>query len=389
VTKNFQCARRLQVLPEYLFDIIAMKKAEAVAKGKDVIDLGVGDPDLPSPLHVVEALKKAVDDPSHHRYSSFKGMQELRETFAAWFFLRYGVDLDPDGEILPLIGSKEGIGHIHLALVDPGDKVLVPDPGYPTFQGGTILAGGIPVYYPLLPGRGFMPDLQSIEKMDLRGVKIMHINFPSNPTTAVADLDFFRQMVKFGRRHGIIVCHDAAYAELFFDEPCPSFLQARGAMEVGVEFHSLSKTYNMTGWRLGFAAGNRDIVKALGKVKANYDTGVFSAVQRAGIAALSGDQGCVQRSREIFRKRRDIFIEGLASMGLEAVEPRATFYVWSPVPGGYTSMEFAEKILEKTAVVVTPGSGFGEYGEGYFRTALTVPESRLQEAIDRMSHSNI
>lgn len=380
----FRKAKRIEILPTYLFDEIVRLKNEAISKGMDIIDLGVGDPDFSSPPHVVEALKSAVDEGKNHHYSSYRGMAELREAFGRWYLNRFGVALDPESEILPLIGSKEGIGHIHLAFVEPGDVVLMPDPGYPTYQSGTILAGGEPLFMPLYKENGFVPDLKSLEKRELSRARLMHLNFPSNPTGAVAPLEFFREAVAFGHKHNIIICHDAAYTEIYYDgHPPPSFLQAEGAKEIGVEFHSLSKTYSMTGWRLGVAVGNREVVSALGSVKSNYDTGLFPAIQLAGIAALTGDQGWVEAMRQRYQKRRDIFVEGLNEIGFAVEKPRGSFYVWTPIPGAKPSREFCRMLLDEAGVVVTPGAGFGRFGEGYFRAALTVGESQLQEAVER------
>jgi len=381
----FKKAKRMEILPPYLFDEVVRLKNEAIARGKNLIDLGVGDPDFSSPPHVVEVLKSAVDDGRNHHYSSYRGMTELREAFAQWYSTRFGVTLDPETEVLPLIGSKEGVGHIHLAFVEPGDAVLIPDPGYPTYQGGTILAGGELMFMPLHRENDFIPDLKSLEKMDLSRVRLMHLNFPGNPTGAVATLEFFKEAVAFGHRHSIIICHDAAYSEIYYDDnPPPSFLQMEGAKEIGIEFHSLSKTYNMTGWRLGVAVGNREVISALGSVKSNYDVGIFPAIQLAGIAALTGDQGWLDTMRQRYQRRRDVFVEGLNGIGFTIPKPKGSFYVWSPIPTNESSTEFTARLLDKPGVVVTPGIGFGKYGEGYFRVALTVPETQLQEAIERI-----
>lgn len=386
----FRKARRMEILPAYLFDEIVRLRNETVARGLDVIDLGMGDPDFRTSEKIVKAMNLALSDERNHHYPSYRGIPELRHAFAQWYMNRFRVELDPETEILPLLGSKEGIGHIHLAYIDPGDKVLVPDPGYPTYQGGTILAGGTPLYYPLTKENGFLPDLYAIEKFDLTGVRLMHINFPSNPTTTTAPIHFFENMVEFGLKHNIIICHDAAYSELYFDgiEP-PSFLQAKGAKSIGIEFHSLSKTYNMTGWRLGVAVGNSEAITALGSVKSNYDTGIFMAVQWAGVAALKGDQTYLGEIRNRFQKRRDIFVRGLDSIGFSLQKPKATFYVWGEIPGNKSSIEFAQRLLNEAGVVVTPGVGFGKHGEGYFRAALTVDESRLEEALQRIKKVSI
>jgi LL-diaminopimelate aminotransferase len=378
-------AKRMMDLPAYLMDEVVRLKNQAVARGMDVIDLGVGDPDFPTPSHILAAAHAALDDGANHHYSSYRGLAELRRAFAGWYQDRFGVVLDPETEVLPLIGSKEGIGHIHLAFVEPGDEVLVPDPGYPTYQGGTILAGGTPRYYPLRAETGWLPDLTELERHDLSRVKLMHINYPSNPTTATASLEFFAQVAAFGLRHKIIICHDNAYSEVYFDgiRP-PSFLQARDAGRVGVEFHSLSKTYLMTGWRIGVAVGRADVIAALGDVKSNYETGIFPVVQRAGAAALTGDQSLLEEMRGCFQRRRDLFVDGLNRLGYTTQKPQATFYAWSRIPGGKPSAPFAQRLLDQAGVVVTPGAGFGPHGEGYFRAALTVDEARLSEAIERI-----
>jgi len=390
INNPFKRAHRMEILPVYLFDEVLELKNEAIARGMDVIDLGIGDPDFKTPDHIVMAMKSALDDARNHHYSSYYGIPELRQAFAGWYLNRFGVVLDPETEVLPLIGSKEGIGHIHLAFVDPGSEVLVPDPGYPTYQGGTILAGGSPLYYPLLEENGFLPDLCQIETLDLSRVRLMHINFPSNPTTATAPIEFFEKIVEFGLRHHMMICHDAAYSELYFDGVQPfSFLQAKDAKTIGIEFHSLSKTYNMTGWRLGVAVGNRDIISALGRVKSNYDTGIFLAVQWAGVAALRGDQTYLAEIRNQFQRRRDLFVAGLNKIGFSIQKPKATFYIWGEIPGKMSSKDFSKRLIEEAGVVITPGVGFGKYGEGYFRAALTVDETRLQEAIERIKEIEI
>jgi LL-diaminopimelate aminotransferase len=378
-------ANRMKSLPVYLMDEVVRLKNQAVARGMDVIDLGVGDPDFPTPPHILAAAHAALENGSNHHYSSYRGLGELRQALAAWYALRFHVALDPETEILPLIGSKEGIGHIHLAFVEPGDEVLIPDPGYPTYQGGTILAGGTPRYYPLRAETGWLPDLAELERQDLSRVKLMHINYPSNPTTASAGLECFAAVAAFGLRHNIIVCHDNAYSEVYFDgvRP-PSFLQAKDAKQIGIEFHSLSKTYLMTGWRIGMAVGHADVIAALGDVKSNYETGIFPVVQQAGVAALTGDQSLLDTMRGHFQRRCDLFVDGLARLGYGVRRPKATFYVWGGIPGGEPSVRFAKRLLDDAGVVVTPGAGFGPHGEGYFRAALTVDETRLMEAIERI-----
>ncbi len=387
---EFEKAERLKKLPPYLFKEIDRKKAEVKARGVDVIDLGVGDPDIPTPPHIIQALKTAVDNPAHHRYPSYSGMTAFREAVAQWYEERFGVELDPNTEVVSLIGSKEGIAHFPLAFVNPGDMALVPTPAYPVYHIATIFAGGESFFMPLLSKNRFLPDLTAIPDDVADRAKILFINYPNNPTSAVADPSFFREIVTFAEKHGIIVCHDAAYTEIAFDgyRP-PSFLEVDGAREVGLEFHSLSKTYNMTGWRIGFAVGNSRAIGALGAIKSNIDSGVFEAVQKAGMAALRGDQSCVREMTEVYRQRRDLMVDGLVRTGFEVESPRATFYLWVRVPPGYTSTRLATRLLEEAGLVVTPGNGFGDPGEGYFRIALTQTRKRLAEAIDRLKKIDI
>ncbi|NPA49382.1 MAG: LL-diaminopimelate aminotransferase [Thermodesulfobacteria bacterium] len=379
-------SERLQKLPPYLFVELDRMKAEVQAKGVDVIDLGVGDPDLPTPSHIVEAAVEAVKKPENHHYPSSVGMLAFRQAAASWLERRFGVKVDPTKEIVTLIGSKEGIAHFPLAFVNPGDVVLVPTPAYPVYHIGTLFAGGETYYLPLLPENNFLPNLESIPQEILSRAKILWLNYPNNPTAAVADKDFFAKVVDFAKKHDLIVAHDAAYTELYFDDfRPPSILEVEGAREVAIEFHSLSKTYCMTGWRIAFAVGNETIVSGLTKVKNNVDSGVFQAVQEAGIAALSGDQKCVEEFRQIFKERRDVVVEGLKKLGFEVDPPKATFYVWARVPEGYSSASFAAKLLKEAGIVVTPGNGFGEPGEGFFRIALTVDKNRLKEALERIA----
>ncbi len=382
----FSFSERLKKLPPYLFVELDRLKAEAKARGVDVIDLGVGDPDLPTPAHIVKAAEEAVKKPENHHYPSSVGMLAFREAAARWFEKRFGVKLNPETEVVTLIGSKEGIAHFPLAFVNPGDVVLVPTPAYPVYHIGTLFAGGETFYLPLRPENDFLPDLESIPKDVLSRAKIIWLNYPNNPTAAVATKDFFARVVSFAREHKLIVAHDAAYTELYFDDyRPPSILEVEGAREVAIEFHSLSKTYCMTGWRIGFAVGNETLIAGLAKVKNNVDSGAFQAVQEAGIAALSGDQSCVEEFRKIFRERRDVVVEGLKALGFEFDPPRATFYVWARVPEGYSSAAFAAKLLQEAGIVVTPGHGFGEPGEGFFRVALTVDKNQLKEALARIA----
>ena len=380
-----EIAERLKRLPPYLFAEIDKKKREVRARGVDVIDLGIGDPDLPTPPHIIQALQKAAEDPANHRYPSYEGMLAYRQAVADWYAKRFNVRLDPEQEVLTLIGSKEGTAHIPLAFVNPGDVVLVPDPGYPVYAAGTWFAGGDVHWMPLRREHGFLPDLDAIPAEVARRAKLMYLNYPNNPTAAVATRDFFARVVAFARRHGILVCHDAMYSELKFDgfEP-PSLLEVEGAREVGVEFHSLSKTYSMTGWRLGFCVGNRAAVAGLGAVKTNVDSGVFQAVQIAGIAALTGPQDWAEQYRRTYEARRNIVAAGLKQLGWEVDVPKGTFFVWAPVPGGLDSRSFATRLMEEAGVVVTPGVGFGPSGEGFYRIALTVEQTRLAEAMERL-----
>ena len=376
---------RLKSLPPYLFKEIDRQKEKVGKKGVDIIDLGVGDPDMPTPPHIIEALNKAALDPANHKYPSYTGMGKFNEAVASWYKRRFNVDLDPGKEVVTLIGSKEGIAHIPLAFINNNDFALVSSPGYPVYDIGVKFAGGQTYFMDLLKENNFLPDFDTVPE-DIAGkAKIMFINYPNNPTSAVADGDFFKKVVSFAELHNIIVCHDAAYTEMAFDGYKPtSFLEIKGAKEVGIEFHSLSKTYNMTGWRIGFAVGKAEVIQALGQVKSNIDSGAFQAVQLAGIAALEGDQSCVENMNRKYTERRDLLVDGLIELGLSAEKPRATFYVWIEVPKGYTSTKFASHLLLKGGIVVTPGNGFGSAGEGYVRMALTVGKERIKEVIERI-----
>ena len=382
---NVDTSSRLKELPPYLFAEIDKIKKKAISEGKDIIDLGVGDPDRPTPMHIIEQLYEAAKDAKNHRYAMDMGLLKLRETIATWYKRRFDVELDPESEVLPLIGSKEGIVHMPLAYVNHGDEVLIPDPCYPPYKSGTIFAGGVPYLMPLLPENDFLPDLDAIDYQVARRAKIMFLNYPNNPTSAVATEEFFKRVIEYANENNIIICHDAAYSEMSYDgyKP-PSFLEFEGAKDVGVEFHSLSKTYNMTGWRLGFVCGKADVVSALRKVKSNIDSGIFQPVQFAGIVALESDQSHIDKLNAIYQRRRDVLVNGLNSIGWKVKKPKATFYVWIPVPPGYTSNELTKSLLEKADIVTTPGVGFGPNGEGYIRITLTVPEERLQEAVDRI-----
>jgi len=380
-------AYRIRHLPPYLFAEIDRMKQQEKKKGTDLIDLSIGDPDIPTPKHIVKTMKKAVENPEHHRYPSYDGMLLYREAVARWYKKRFDVALSPENEVLSLIGSKEGIGHIPLAFVNPGDIVLVPSPGYPVYAVGTLFAGGKSHFMPLLEKNGFLPDLEKIPVAVLKKAKLMFINYPNNPTAAGADAKFFRNVIRLARQYNIIVCHDASYTEIFYEKRPLSFMEIPGAKDVGIEFHSLSKTYNMTGWRIGYAVGNKDILAGLGKIKTNIDSGVFQAVQEAAITALDTDDRVLSAIRKTYRERRDALCEGLTKLGLSLRKPDATFYIWARVPSRFNSMSFVAHILNKAGVLTTPGNGFGAAGEGYVRFALTAPVHRIHEAVERIGKS--
>jgi len=381
-----QLAQRVEQLPPYLFAEISRKIAQKRLEGIDVISFGIGDPDLPTPPNIIAALKAAAEVPVNHRYPETDGLPELRKAFAEWYALRFGVSLDQDAEVLPLIGSKEGIGHVPLCLIDPGDLALVPDPAYPVYAVGTMFAGGTVHPLPLLAENGYLPDFEAIPPDVASRAKMLWLNYPNNPTGAVADLEFFERAVQFARRNEIVVCHDLAYADVTYDGyQAPSFLQAAGAREVGIEFNSLSKTYNMTGWRIGMACGNAHLIDALTRVKSNLDSGVPQAIQQMAIEALTGSQDVITEHNEIYRGRRDRVIEALRLLGLEVTVPRAGLYIWARVPSGGSSIEFAGRLLDATGVVVTPGVGYGEHGEGYVRLSVTTPDERIDEGLRRIA----
>jgi LL-diaminopimelate aminotransferase len=380
-----QLADRIKNLPPYLFAAIDQLKQKALAKGVDLINLGIGDPDLPTPATIIQRLQRASEDPKNHQYPSYEGMLTFRQAAADWYQRRFGVRLDPKNEVLTLIGSKEGIGHVPLAFINPGDVALIPDPGYPVYHAGTLFAGGRSHFMPLKKENHFLPEFDRIPKAVLKKARLLFINYPNNPTSATAGKEFFKEAIRFARRHKLIVCHDNAYSEVYFDGERPmSFLELDGAKEVGIEFHSLSKTFNMTGWRIGFAVGNPQILSALGKVKSNLDSGVFQAVQEAGIEALNLREAATDEIRKIYQERRDTLVSGLLGIGLSVDPPKASFYVWVGVPKGFTAMKFTMHLLDRAGIVTTPGSGFGKSGQGYIRMALTVSNERLMEAVGRM-----
>ena len=378
-------ANRIEELPPYLFAEIDAKKSEMLKKGVDVIDLGVGDPDIPTPSNIIDALKVAADDPENHRYPSYQGMLSFRQAVADWYKVRFGVDLDPENEVVALIGSKEGIANTPLAFIDPGDVGLFTDPGYPVYPTSISFADGVPVSVPLYKENDFLPDLSAIPDSTLSKSKLMFLNYPNNPTTSVAEKEFFKEVVEFATKNNILICHDAAYTEIAFDGYVPpSFLEVDGAKDCAIEFHSLSKTFNMTGWRIGFAVGNKKAIGGLGKIKTNIDSGAFQAVQHAGIEALRNHTLGLDDRVKIFQERRDIFCEGLDALGLAYTKPKATFYVWFDVPSGMTSKEFSSKLLEEAGIVVTPGNGFGDAGEGYARVSTTFSTDRIVQAVERL-----
>ncbi len=378
-------AKRIDNLPPYLFVEISRKIAEKRAKGVDVISLAIGDPDIPTPPHIIERLCQAARDPANHRYPDSEGLPELRSAIAQWYQQRFGVVLDPDREVLPLIGAKDGIGHIALCFIDPGDIALVPDPAYPVYAISTMFAGGSSYDLPLTAENDYLPDLEHIPPEVAQKAKVLWINYPNNPTSAVAEPEFFQRVVAFAKKYDVAVCHDGPYTEVAFDGYRPaSFMQASGARDIGIEFHSLSKSYNMTGWRVGMAVGNAVIIDALKRVKSNLDSGIPQAIQRAAIEALTGPQDCVDRNKALYQRRRDRLLSTLRSIGIEAKQPQASLYIWARVPDGYNSIQFAASLLDEANIVVTPGTGYGKHGEGYIRISLTVPDDRLDKALERL-----
>ena len=376
-------ADRIKHLPPYLFAAIDKAKTQARSRGVDVIDLSVGDPDLPTPEHIVEALNRAARDPANHQYPSYEGKLAFRAAVADWYRRTFQVDLDPKNEVLTLIGSKEGIAHAPLAFINPGDAALVPDPAYPVYRTATAFAGGEPIVMPLLRENRFLPDIDAISAADARRAKIMFLNYPNNPIGASADRAFFKKVIDFARDYNIILMHDNPYSETYYDdERSLSILELEGAKEVAVEFHSLSKTYNMTGWRIGSVVGNAEVVAGIGKIKSNIDSGTFGAVQDAGIVALSSPKEVVDGIRKVYQHRIEILYRALRDLGLTLEKPRATLYLWAWVGG--SSIEYAGRLLEETGIVATPGVGFGQYGEGYVRFSITQPTARIQEAVARL-----
>jgi LL-diaminopimelate aminotransferase len=383
---RMRVSKRVEGLPPYLFVRISQKIAEKKASGERVISFAIGDPDIPTPDHIIQRLCQAAKDPANHRYPETYGLPELRRAIADWYEQRFAVALDPDTEVLPLIGSKEGIGHVALCFIDPGDIALVPDPGYPVYSVSVMFAGGESHFMPLTEENDFLPDLGQIPPEVARRAKLLWLNYPNNPTAAVAGSEFFQNVVDFAKEYDLVVCHDAPYTEVAFDGYRPvSFMQVPGAKDVGMEFHSLSKSFNMTGWRIGMAVGNARMRDALMRIKSNLDSGIPQAIQYAAVEALRGDQGCIQEHNAIYERRRDEVVEVLQRIGLRVIPPKASLYVWAGVPQGYSSEHFAARLLEDTGVVVTPGTGYGKFGEGYVRLSLTCPDEDIVEGLDRLS----
>lgn len=381
-----QFAKRLDRLPPYLFVDINRRIADLRAQGIDIVTFAIGDPDMPTPEHIIDRICREAHVPANHRYPETDGLPELHEAIADWYAARFDVELDPDTEVLPLIGSKEGIGHIALCFVESGSVVLVPDPGYPVYSMSTMIAGGNPYYMPLTAEKQFIPDLDAIPSTVASKATMMWLNYPNNPTGAGASLDFFERAVDFAAKHNIVVCHDAPYTEVYFDgKKPPSLMQAKGARDVGVEFHSLSKTYHMTGWRIGMVVGNKDVVRALFTVKSNLDSGIPQAIQLAAVEALRGPQTIVEEHNTVLQRRRDKLIAVLNQIGLEARIPDGTFYVWARVPEGYTCVSLTRELLEKVHVAVTPGIGYGAEGENFIRFSITLPDDRLEEGVQRLA----
>ncbi len=377
-------------VPPYLFAEIDKKKAEAIARGVDIINLGVGDPDSPTYKRIVDVMHKAIDDPANHDYPPYQGTKSYREAVVIWYKNRFNVELDADKEVVSLIGSKEGIAHLLFAYLDPGDIVLVPSPGYPVYKMGTILAGGVPQFVPLLEENNYLPDLDAIPKDVAKKAKIFFVNYPNNPTAATATVAFYDKLVAFAKKYDILIASDLAYSEMTYDGyKAPSILEAKGAKDVALEFHSLSKSFNMTGWRVAMAVGNAAAIKNLGTIKTNVDSGIFKAIQVAGIEALTKPVPEIEEMNALYKERRDTIVKGLNGIGWNLKPIQATFYIWAPVPKETTSKDFIAKMLDVCGIVVVPGSGYGPEGEGYFRIALTATVERLNEAIERMKEAGI
>ena len=378
-------ADRIDKLPPYVFARLERRLRQLAAEGRDIIRLDMGSPDLPPPDYIIEAMYRSSRSPTHHGYSGYYGTPQLRQAIAAYYDRRFGVHLDPEKQVVSLIGSKEGIANIALAFVDPGQAVLVPDPGYPTYSLGTLLAGGVPYAVPMRAETGWLPELEAIPADVARAAKMLWLNYPNNPTGAIAPVEFLEHAVAFAKRHDLLICYDNPYCDITFDGyVAPSLLQVPGAIEVSLEFNSLSKTYNMAGWRVGMAVGNAGAVEALARTKTNIDSGIFRPIQDAATLALTGDQTWLKERNEIYRERRDLILDALKEIGLQADRPVASLYVWARTPKGTSSEELAARLLEKGEISVTPGSAFGEQGEGYFRISLGTSTTRIREAMERL-----
>jgi LL-diaminopimelate aminotransferase len=386
-----QLTERIKKIPPYLFATIDKKKAEARAKGMDIVDLGIGDPDLPTPDFIIDAMAAAIRKPENHNYPPYEGTLAFREAVARWYSHRFGVPLDPKQEVISLIGSKEGIAHAFLTFLDPGDIAILPDPGYPAYKVNALIAGGVPYMVPAPASQNYEPDLDAIPEDILKKAKMIFLNYPGNPTGALASDAFYERAIAFAKRTNILICTDMAYSEVYYEGQKPrSILEFPGGKDVAIEFHTLSKTFNMTGWRVGMAVGNEEAVQALGKIKTNMDSGIFKAIQEAVIPALDEKADTfVAAQNAIYQKRRDIIVDGLRDLGWDLPSPKATFYIWAPIPKGYTSESFTLHLLDTIGVLVVPGNGYGENGEGYFRISITTSEDRLHEAIARLKKANI
>lgn len=378
-------AKRMQELKPQFFAALSEKISAMRARGVDVINLDVGSPDLPPAAHIVETLVGAAHQNDTHGYQPHRGIEELRQAWAAYYQREHGVELDPEGQVLQVLGSKEGIFHLSTVLVDAGDVVLIPDPGYVTYTHGALFAGGMPFYLPLGPENGWLPNLDEVPEQILRKAKILWLNYPNNPTGATAPEAFFEKVVSLARAYDLVVCHDAAYTRITFDDyRAPSILETPGAMDVAVEFNTLSKTYNMAGWRVGAAVGNPDVLSALYSLKTRVDSSHFLPVWRGAIAALTGDQEWVKKRNAVYQERRDLLLSGINRLGLKTQAPLASFYLWARVPAGFTSMQFADELLDATGVSITPGMVFGACGEGYVRITLCASKARIEQALERM-----
>ena len=381
---------RIKKIPPYIFAEIDKKKAEAQAKGIDIIDLGIGDPDLPTPQFIVDKMKEQVDNAANHNYPPYQGTADFRKAVAEWYQKRFGVTLDSEKQVLSLIGSKEGIAHAFFTFLDPNDVAILPDPGYPAYKVAALIAGGVPYQVPVFEENNYEMDLDSIPQDILDRANMLFVNYPNNPTGAVARDEYLQTLIEFGKKNDVLICMDNAYSEVYYDGYKPkSILEFDGAMDTAIEFHTLSKSYNMTGWRIGMAVGNEEAIQALGKIKTNVDSGIFKAIQEAGAEALRNGDQFIEEQNKIYQERRDIIVKGLKELGWNVSTPKASFYIWAKTPNGMKSQDFTIELLEKTGVLVVPGTGYGENGEGYFRISITTETENLSKAIDRFKQHNI